>query len=38
LLRHFLSMIRSMTSGYWPGCGTLSKWSKRSKVMVDLDH
>jgi hypothetical protein len=31
-------MIRSMTSGYRPGCGTLFGWSERSKVMVDLDH
>ena len=34
----FVSTIRSTTSGYLPGCGTLSEWSVRSKVMADFDH
>ena len=31
-------MIESTMSGYLPGCGMLSGWSERSKVMADSDH
>ena len=38
LVSHFAPTTGLTTSGYLPGCGTLSGWSVRSKVMVDSDH
>jgi hypothetical protein len=38
LVSRFILTIRSTTSRYLLGCGTLSRWLDQSKVMGDLDH
>ena len=35
LVSHFEPTMRSTTSGYLPGCGMISGWSVRSKVIAD---